>query len=777
MNSLKESKPGSKWPLIVLLVFSLAFVSFFYGKIIVDPNSYLFSDSGDGVKNYHTYAWHIVHDSTGLIYEGMNYPYGEHFLYTDCHPVFANSFRLMGNYFPFFQSHSIGILNFLMILAIYLTFFVYYYLLKEMGISEWISLIFAISITLLAPQLFRLEGHLALSYSLAIPLSWLLLERFYRRDRHLKYFLLLWVNNLFWLFIHAYLGVIILFFLFAVVLLKMIFQSDKKAHFKTFSVAGIAILFPLVFYYLFTILTDPYVGRTDNPSGFFLYNAEFDDIFLPHHPPLRPLLDLLTGNAIKLEWEAWSYVGFAGSILFLFLIIGAIVSLFKKRFKHFRIQYFPNKNINIALLASFIVLLFAMGFPFKQFPELLDWFPFIKQFRATGRFAWPFYFAYLVFAASFFQSVSKRSGNPVYSYLLIGVVLIMNIAEAIPYHQQISKSITQSKNLFRKDQLSDSFREAFDKINAEDYQAIITLPFYYHGSESFGRPRDDAALRTSLVFSYHSGIPNVCANLTRTPIPASKNIVQIVTPAFYPKTIKEDIPNEKPFLIIRIHKKLTLYENELLSKASLIGDFNDFSLYSLKYRDLFENTTSTYFDLYHKLQADLFQSDGFLISDSSAFLFYNDFETHKNEISFSGSGSYQGIKKGKNTYAEFGPGTFETGKTYHFSIWMYNGLKDALNLWFRFLIEEWDPKANIWHSTTFFPDQSEVIFGNWSLVEGEFTVQSSGSHVYFVSKGKENSKADLFADDLLITNSGNEVFKLEGDTLFYNNHMIIHAEK
>ncbi|MBK6881985.1 MAG: hypothetical protein IPH05_03360 [Flavobacteriales bacterium] len=44
------------------------------------------------------------------------------------------------------------------------------------------------------------------------------------------------------------------------------------------------------------------------------------------------------------------------------------------------------------------LLLFAFCIPFKDFPELLDHLPILEQFRATGRFTWPFYFVITVTA-------------------------------------------------------------------------------------------------------------------------------------------------------------------------------------------------------------------------------------------------------------------------------------------------------------------------------------------------------------------------------------------
>ena len=167
-------KAGKKLPLILVAILASIFIFLFYGKILLSPNNYLFSDSGDGIKNYYTYAYHIKHDSSYTELEGMNYPYGENYLYTDCHPVLANTFKALGQISPFFVTNSIGILNFILILSIFLSFIVTYFLLLELRVRRWNAVLFSLGIVALAPQLFRLEGHLALSYSVAIPFSWLL---------------------------------------------------------------------------------------------------------------------------------------------------------------------------------------------------------------------------------------------------------------------------------------------------------------------------------------------------------------------------------------------------------------------------------------------------------------------------------------------------------------------------------------------------------------------------------------------------------------------------
>ena len=80
-----------KSPEFVLISVSLVIVAFFYGRILLSPNQYMFGTTGDAIKNYYTYAYYISHNDSYTNFEGMNYPYGESFLYTDCHPILASA--------------------------------------------------------------------------------------------------------------------------------------------------------------------------------------------------------------------------------------------------------------------------------------------------------------------------------------------------------------------------------------------------------------------------------------------------------------------------------------------------------------------------------------------------------------------------------------------------------------------------------------------------------------------------------------------------------------
>lgn len=72
--------------------------------------------------------------------------------------------------------------------------------------------------------------------------------------------------------------------------------------------------------------------------------------------------------------------------------------------------------------------------------------------------------------------------------------------------------------------------------------------------------------------------------------------------------------------------------------------------------------------------------------------------------------------------------------------------------------------------------QSEVIYGDWSLIELKFKVVNSNNKIFIVSKGKENAKEKLYLDDLLICEKNSMVYKNISENglqvLFKNNHEI-----
>lgn len=766
--------------LLFLVSFSLSFIFYFYGKILISPDSYLFNSEGDAIKNYYTYYYHVKHDSAYSHINGMNYPYGENYFYTDCHPLISNALQVLRKATGIENLPVIGIINFLMILSVFLTFYIMYHLLREFSVNRHFSSLFAICITLLQPQIFRLSGHLALSYSIFIPLSWLLLIRFLKAGKKKKYMVFLAINNLFWFFIHAYLGMMTVMFQ-AFILLFMLLSRKKFILKLLYSLALISsVILPVILFYLTVNLTDNHTLRTDNPSGFFLYNAEPDEIFVPHHPPFGTLLGLIPGLKLGLKWEAWSYVGLpfvAGLIVIIFLFFKKIV--FRKHSPLFD-RFSGNRILNISFLSGLIALFFAFAIPFKQLPWLIDYVPLVKNFRATGRFAWVFYYTCTVAGVYLFYHIYltfREKGKIFISVLFLFIPFAIATVEGIYYHSDVSESISRHANRFSGKYLNNDYKEALKFIIPEKYQAIIPLPFYYNGSETFSRPLNKHIVESSMLISAHTGLPITGAYLTRTSVAESRKIVQIVSPSFYPKEIVNDIKSSKLFLIIKSDEKLSEYEKALADRAVPVFSGKNISCYEISVESLFANEADKYITDYENLKPELHSEGGFLMKDTGNFFYYDGFENNICDTNFRGNGAFSGFKKGENILAAFEAGTFSENSEYIISAWMFHGMNDALNLWFRFIAEEYDEKNGSWHSTTCFPETSQTLYNNWSLVEFSFRIKNSGNKVFLKTIGKKDSKASLHIDDILIRDCNNVIYKETEDkgvkSLFYNNHCVV----
>ena len=764
-------------PVFTVVAIALIMVLFFYGKVLTSPYSYLFSTTGDGIKNYYTFAWHIHHDTSFNHFSGMNYPYGEHYLYTDCHPLVANALRALATIWPQVASHPVGLLNLLMILSIAFTPLVLFKILIHLKLPDWMAVVFSITIAALSPQVFRLTGHLALSYSIAIPLTWLLLIRTCK-NHHWISSILLFANGMFWMLIHAYLGMIAL--LFAIVWLITAFLADnnRRRLLLSYTTTALSLLLPIVLFFLYARLTDNHTGRTDNPSGFFLYNAEPDDLLVPPGKPLRPLLDSLTGGVIRQQWEALGYIGFGNAMLLVAITLMTPAALINRKVRRTLQNLFDNRQLNISLVAASVVLLFAMGIPFKQFPQLADFFPVVKQFRATGRFVWPFYFVFAT-AGSFilwkiWHGSQGRHTRTALATTLIAAIVVFHLIEGYHYHRGVAASITTEANLFDTKQLPDEMKQALNLIEPEGYQAIIPLPYFYQGSEVFARPRVDASVTNSLVASWHLGLPLMSANLTRTSIEESKRLVQLVTPNYYPKPISHDLPSTKPLLLLVTGTGLTPYEASLAAKGEKLFKSGDTEWLSITPQALFADESPSVISKFTNRLNRLVADKGFLTSEPGAVIWYDDFEHQTNDTAFRGKGSYGAMKRGKHTLASLPPGTFKAGEEYKLSVWMYNGEPDALNLWLRLVVEEYDARANTWHTTTFFPEQAETLAGDWSLAEGTFKIQNPVNQVYIATIGHADAKPRLHADDLLIQRVNTDVYRTDSSNhfLFFNNHKV-----
>lgn len=771
---------------ILLLILSFFFLHTFYGEVLLNPNSYLFNQNGDGIKNYFTYASHIRENT--VVHSGiMNYPYGESFLYLDCQPLLTVILQGLSVPFPSVSSYSIGIINFLMIFSIFLSSVFLYLLFNNLNVHKLLSVAGALSISVLSPQILRISSHLALSYSFFIPLSLYLFIKFTQSEYKVRWSVLLFINNLSWFFIHAYLGMIITSFLLLFFLFDFIFYN-KSNYRKSIQWLYISLqtFLPIISFWLFITLTDNHLGRTNNPYGFLVYTASINSIFLPNHPPLRHYIETYSIGS----WEGWVYIGAGSVFTILFFFIRRFFLLFRKKVSTNVV--FQNKQFIVpALLASLVLLFLSLGYPFKWKMEyLLDWLPFLKSFRASGRFAWVFYYV-ITISSIYYWSQLLKSNKKNFVFLAIAIVLpISYFWEGIAYHKEFSNKLQTNSNLFDRTQLTGSLYRGLEYARNNEYQAIIPLPYYHIGSENFTKSATNKIYRLSMILSYHSGIPLMSNYSTNTSIPESKKLVQIISPGFYqPKLVREDIDSDKPFLIIYSNEGLSEFEKSILERGKKLYNDNDYSMFSITPDELFRNTSEEEIRNFEMLRNNLIAYNGFLITAkddfkpvaSDAIISYNSFEDSPQELAFRGNGSYLADMKNYNRLANIDISRIKKESPYIVSFWMYNeGGKygqDVLNSMV-FLEVEFPTIDNKWLSLTN-PARSCVINGSWSLIELEFKLPDYADGLTLLLKGDNSSIKNAIIDDVLIRAKDTDVYKVikeeNGNVteLFKNNHKII----
>ena len=137
---MKPTVPWLRILWITLVLVAPGFILYsYFTKIFACPECYLFEDGGDGLKNYYTLDYYVKHDQ-GWHFSGMNYPYGEHIIYTDNQPLLAMTLGWIHRHVINMDKHVVGTLNMLMLLSIYLGVIVTYLLLRRWEVGRWWAL-------------------------------------------------------------------------------------------------------------------------------------------------------------------------------------------------------------------------------------------------------------------------------------------------------------------------------------------------------------------------------------------------------------------------------------------------------------------------------------------------------------------------------------------------------------------------------------------------------------------------------------------------------------
>lgn len=748
----------------VLLTFLVAFIVLFcfYSAVILAPNDFLFAPTGDGIKNYYAFIYHAQYDSSFNDFSGMNYPYYEHIVYTDAHPLLS---YLIGQLS--LANYAVGILNLFMLISFPIGAVFLYKILAHYRVNVWFAIAAAICIAFLSPQIFRMGGHLSLSYVFAIPIMWWLLIKCVTGKRWV-WSVITSIYLIAFFFTHPYLGMILVFFSVFFWLIRMILIREGR--WSNLGHICLQAAIPIIGFQLYVNWTDTHIDRLSNPAGFFDLYASWRSLLVPHHGPLH--IDSEFFNAAIGNWESWSYIGFS-TILFLGFI-GAH-SWLRRKSIDFR-GIFKNELI-LFLLAAYIILLFSFCFPLKYswLRWITDLIGPLKQFRVLGRFTWIFYYVITVSAVVGVYKIYLIRQNKRILYLL-SFGLLFSVAEFIPAHVDMAKSITQSSNSFKIEEVQPDLQEAIQFVNLGDYDAILFLPFEHMSSENIMILGAGQANFDAFLMSYHTQLPLMNSMTSRMSLSEAIRFNTYFSPGFIEKELTYDLPKDAKIALVKNKDLLKISELRMIWESELIFENETYLIFNFDQEKW--NSPERFNTIVEREKlANIDLGKGWRSDTTDVWFYYESFDTCKNDLPQSeilgGSSAYSDLKNSWNILVSFENGELLPGDY-------------VVRFWYYLLVDRPDIEAVVeakyesgdsakWIAQCDVK-QATVIVENWCLVEMEFTVEQEMELVNFLIAGNGN-KQRFVVDEFLLQKQGERaLFKEEQkgneSYIIYNNYWL-----
>ena len=560
----------------LLFICSFGIYFFYFNHLFFNVNSVLSSITGDSIKNYYTFLYHITNDDSMLHFSGMNFPFGEHVVYTDCQPLLTFFLRLL----PFTHQHLIGILHCLILLSLIITPLIINAIFLRLGVDKISSFFISLAVAILSPQIRRLDGHFALSYECIIPLAILFLLNFFQKDKKRKTALLIFFYNCSLFLIHPYLGFGTSVFSFLSILLFSLINSDRTQRLKNTALSILLGLAPIILFKLFMLLSDLHPNRTTEPDGIATLVANVASVFVPNFGPLQELLKHLISNAPQ-DYEGLSYVGAFTDLLVLFSIV-----LFPFIIKKIKVN---NGNVSLFLSAA-ILLLFSFGLHNQIFEILHIHTTLFNQFRTLGRFAWFFYYMLPIFLIPILYHtlkdiIVKKEYFAVVFRCFAVVFFIINFLEANSLLKFYSTLLFNDRNFFDSKLLNSVERQNIKNIREQNPQAIITLPNFFIGSEVYGRLGGDKSLIPAILYSYHAHTPICGTYLSRTSVSETEDGIELLNAYKKDRKILAYL-SASPFLVINTNEMLLPDEERLLRKTNLFQHNDSLNIGYVKVKDI-----------------------------------------------------------------------------------------------------------------------------------------------------------------------------------------------
>jgi hypothetical protein len=655
--------------LLVTMILGGIILGMRFEPVLQDPGAYLF-EKYDGMKSYYNFSYYIKYDK-GYRHDGINYPYGDHLQFINSHPLYSQVVKFIDNNIVDIEDSGVAIINLTMIISIWLAIPFIFLVFRHYKIPVWLAIIATLALLFLSPQVDRFKGHFEMVYAFYFPAFWYFFIK-WRNTRKSFWIGLMIIISLVGGFTSAYFVAFMSTFVLAVLLVELLRHLADLRSFTKYGLQLLAIaVIPLLVVRGYSLATDWFDDRPDNPWGFYYFYANLVSVFVTNIDVIREFI--ARQIHMGMQWEGKAYIGFPAviySIIVVFFPLYYWLRLKKAQWK----WLFPDSGLMVFFLASVVVLLFSMAIPFKWGLQFItEWIPQIKQFRAVGRFAWWFYYVAGVSAVVFFYSklISIKKSSIRYTVSgLLAVLLVLWGIEARHHFLSSTRNVENENNAFRYGQGEMWELAKAYNINTEDYQAIFFLPFINTCGDKLLTERGDKGFHPAMELSYQTGIPIIQSYSPRLSFSSALSTYQMMADSAVYRSRFDDMPG-KPFLLIAPNTDLRGDEEWFKAQSDVIAETDNWYLGTFT-REPFDKA----FDQWH-IKADSISNslacDEILCADvPDAFIIYNDFddENTRGGHVFNGASSYF-TREGTRIFWQGNPYRPDTNIVYEFSFWVY----------------------------------------------------------------------------------------------------------
>lgn len=763
---------------LVVIAAALGALCIHYSPILRSPNSSLFSGTGDGLKNYYAFGYHVVHDTSMMQFAGMNHPFGEQIGYPDAQPALSGSVKAITTIIPGLAKYTVAIVNLAALLGMVLTAFSIYLLLCHFGVNWIYAGLCGVALAALSPQTLRIQAaHHGLSYGWTLTLTAYFFIRTLSAVRSARWALFGGSITFIGLYLHPYTGMITASWM-GFLLMLVCYPIIRRKEWARLTHACALVAGPIALFLLVQTLTDHHQGRTDHPLGFFEYCTSWSGVLSPPADCRTDLSWFIIPWNMPQEFEATAYLGL-GALLGLFVLIPARAVQWANNAPPYEGELRWPFLLTAMGLAAIPLLAFAFGLPFSEEHGPYPWsVPFIGQFRSPGRFAWAAYYAvglFVMFGTWWLWCRSKGKMR-YFAATLTGVIPFLYLYEANAMHNRVSASIAQNRNVLSESGLSHEEALLLGRIDPSRYRAIVPVPQFLTGSDERLLLPDERTMHLAMVLSYWSGLPMTAYSLARTSVTETIEQLGLLNSPWYERSVSKRYAPEDQLLLLTAANPANDEEALYLSLGRPVAACGSVRLVSLTAQELFKDRKE---ELFAALDGSAIreQTSDWITTPSAARVLHYSFDSIAADHVYAGSGAYSGLKRNVNTFATVPQFTLEEGGKYIASYWAYT--KGSLRSHALTCVAQRDPATGqedwITCSDMRF---ARIVNGDWSLVELPFTANRDEHEYRIFAEGRRSYRDTIWCDELIVRKADAQSFKVlarEGGRItkvIYNGHFL-----